>query len=96
MDDIITQDGDLEILDGDLKVDFGDHQNIEHILRANPGDYVETPLLGVAVTKSLNGPRGVRILEKEIRSQLKGDGFKVDGVELSSNEKITVNAKRIK
>ena len=76
-------------------MDFGDHQNIEHILRANPGDFKETPLLGVAVSTSLNSPAGVRSLRKEIRTQLVADGFKVEEIIIDSNSEVTISAKRI-
>lgn len=95
MDDIITKDGDLEILDGDLKVDFGDHQNIEHILRANPGDFKETPLLGVALSKTLNSPAGIRAIKKEIRTQLVADGFKVEEIIIGGDSEVTISAKRL-
>lgn len=82
MDDLLMTSFDLELQGGDLKIGDGDHQNAEHLLRANPGDYHEHPLSGVGLLKELNGPVSMREIEVKIRKQMRADGFKVESLEI--------------
>lgn len=90
MDDLLMTSFDLEIKNGDLLIGDGDHQNAEHLLRANPGDYHEHPLSGVGIMEELNGPVQVRALEAKIRRQFRADGFKIERLDIQGG---TINIK---
>lgn len=93
MGDILLTSFDLEISAGDLKIGDGDLQNAEHLMRANPGDYVEHPLSGVGLMQSLNGPVSVKALEAKIRSQMRADGFNIEALEIKDGT-IQIRGKR--
>lgn len=67
------------IVNGDWNIIESDHQHIQHILMAKPGDYKNAPLLGVNIREMINGtlnPKTVAELEKKIRLNLEADGVK--------------------
>lgn len=96
--DFILNTGDLEIKDGDFLVDYADEQHIESILVANKGDFKQHPLTGVGIKDYLNAPLSrttLTSLEKQIRLQLKADGFEVEKAEMESNGDINIIAEII-
>jgi hypothetical protein len=94
--DIIFTD-DLVISGGDLLVDNSDGQHIEHIFRADRGQFRQWPLVGVGLQKQDNGSTNPQELKQEAKLQLRADGYNVKGISIATGETlgIEVNAKRV-
>jgi len=90
--DISVQNGDLQILGGDMAIAENDAQNIDHLLRAYPGDIVEKPLLGVGIESLKNSPTNSQLIAIDIRRQLRADGYKVEEVRVARNGAISIKA----
>lgn len=88
-------DGDMLVKDGDFVLSQSDGFHIEDLLRAEKGEYKQHPLAGCAILNFINAPltREVKTnLEKEIRVQLKTDGFTIYTVKVNDFENIEINA----
>lgn len=94
----IIFDGDLVIENGDFLVAESDGQHIEHILRADRGQFRQSPLVGVGLQKQDNASPNRQKLKQEIKLQLRADGFTVKKLELSDGDVlgIDIDAKRVK
>jgi len=66
---------DLQIEDGDFKVDYSDNQHIYLILRLNRSNIKQFPLIGVGEERFLNGNIDGS-LRREVQLQLESDGYK--------------------
>jgi len=98
MDDIILKD-DIEIKDGDLRVDDSDGQHIEHILRAKPGHFTQHPTLGVGVDDNINGNESRQSIKQKIKQNLEADDYLVRKIEVTGevDQQITqIDAVRLK
>lgn len=95
--DFIIND-DLEIADGDFKIDYSDQQHIESILKAHKGQYYQSPLLGVGIEDNYKGNVNKNLLKKEIRLHLESDNYRVKSIEITGNEELvtSIEAERIK
>jgi hypothetical protein len=96
-DILVGSDGDLAFKDGDFLVAESDTQHVQHIIYANPGDYKQSPIVGVGIIKKLNSPTnliGGNTLKGEITLQLTLDGYKVRKVTVSSIANLKVEASR--
>lgn len=90
---------DLEIENGDLKIDDSDNQNIYAILKAYPGQFREHPLLGCGVQDMVNGAIDSRVERRKIRNQIRGDGYKIYELSVVVDQddvQINVNAVKVK
>lgn len=67
-------DGNLLIQNGDFVVGPSDEQHNLSIMRANPGDWKEYPLVGFGPYKYLNSRATSSQLNRNARIQLKADG----------------------
>ncbi|MES2382598.1 MAG: hypothetical protein V4538_16235 [Bacteroidota bacterium] len=83
----IDSDGDLYIdpLTGDLKIDFSDKQHIKDIINSNVGWYKQFPLVGVGIVYYVKSSGLQQQLEREIRLQLKSDGYSMERPKIISN-----------
>jgi hypothetical protein len=79
--DIILID-DIEVENGDLKVSYSDDQHIEHMLRANPGQYYQYPDVGYGIYTRLNGKIDPQTERKLIKKSLENDNYTIpmDGI----------------
>jgi len=75
-DYISDETGDLYVKNGDFVLAFSDDFHIENILRANPGNYLWHPKLGVGLMM-LNTSIPNSVLETLITTQLSNDGYYV-------------------
>lgn len=75
-DFLLGEDGDLQIVDGDLLTGESDDQNVALILKATKGSIKQFPLLGVGIALELNGLIDGRV-KRNIRLHLDSDGYKV-------------------
>lgn len=94
--DFLTgSDGDLIIgADGDFVVGLSDGQHIEAILIAAPGDYKQSPLLGVNIQSFLNSPATANTLRRAIQLQLESDGYSITDIKFNEINP-TITAQRI-
>jgi len=95
-DFFLDTDNNLSIAGGDLNILQSDDQNIEAILRAEPGQFYEYPLLGYGVTRRLYSPFQRNIENKAIREALKRDNYSVTQLIINDGPEIFVDADKIK
>jgi hypothetical protein len=93
-----TPDGDLAFRNGDFIVGDSDAQHVQDITFAMPGDFRQSPLVGVGIMNYLNGPvdaSGFINLRKTIRLQLQADGYIIAKLTLAKDLKtFNVEAER--
>lgn len=94
-DILIDATGDLAVsAEGDLVVGFSDNQHIADVLESVPGNWKQTPLIGVGLLNYMNAPQTPateRALAKEIITHLEYDN--VQEIEIENNKGIlNVNA----
>lgn len=78
----LTDNYDLEILNGDFIISDADERHIEHLLISKQGEWKGSPLTGGDIQKAQHG--GItRTLDRHIRVQLEADGFNLEELHLS-------------
>ncbi len=92
MNDFIIED-DLEIANGDFRIDEASQQNLTHILLSQKGSFKEYPVLGVGLTRYLNSPDSTARLrlENEIDKQLIYDNFNVRTLDVNDLKNIKID-----
>ena len=92
MDDFVIEE-DIEIKDGDFRVDEASQQNLTHILLSQKGSYKEFPILGVGLSRYLNSPDSTARLrlENEIDKQLIFDNFNVTTLDVNDLKNIRID-----
>lgn len=94
MNDILTNNGDPIIKDGDFVLDKSDLQDINYLLQLNEADLKYSPLTGVGINRYINAPltRTVKTgLEKKVRLNMLADSFQNVNCEINSWEDIKIN-----
>lgn len=94
--DLIFDNGDLKITNGDFAIEQSDDQNIETILTAEKGQFYQFPLLGYGIYSRINGPFERNVERKAIREELKKDNYNVTLLDINSNFELTIDADKIK
>jgi hypothetical protein len=92
--DILFDDNDVIVKDGDFFISDSDQQHIKHILIADKGQFRQWPLIGVGIRRQSNGSTNKQDLKQLIRVQLRSDNFTVKKLEISGTMDITIDAKR--
>lgn len=94
--DIILEDNDLIIENGDFKIGESDQQSIELIIDSYLGHWKESPLCGVGVDLFLNSSGQQLALKRAISVQLEADGMINVNVTSNSSEllDLTISADR--
>ena len=82
---------DLSIDTGDFMISESDNQHVQHILKANKGDYKMNPELGVGIENMLNSEEATSFLI-EAKKNLEYDGMKVQNIEFTEQETLKINA----
>ena len=92
MNDFIIED-DLEIMNGDFRIDEASQQNLTHILLSQKGSFKEYPILGVGLTRYINSPDSTARLrlENEIDKQLIYDNFNVRTLDVNDLKNIKID-----
>lgn len=92
--DILLEDnGDFKVSNGDFVVDYSDDQHIDLIVRSNPGDIKDHPLLGIGIDKYLNSPFSQGIQQRimrDVRLHLQSDNAK--NISVMFNDKLKIEA----
>ena len=84
MKDIILEDDDLKIVNGDFFIGESQNQSVELLLKSMQGEWKEHPESGCGLPKAQNGVID-RFFQRNIRVQLEADGFSIET--LNINEK---------
>ncbi|MDN3621352.1 hypothetical protein QWY81_17930 [Polaribacter undariae] len=92
-DFLLDENGDLRIANGDFVIGDSENQEIEALLVSMKGEFKEFPSVGADFQKLLKSRSGQTAALKEIKLQLRNDGFDVSNIEID-NESIEVNATR--
>ncbi len=94
--DILLEDNDLIIENGDFKIGESDQQSIELIIDSYLGHWKESPLCGVGVDLFLNSSGQQLALKRAISVQLEADGMINVNVTSNSSEllDLTISADR--
>ena len=87
---------DLTIENGDFKVFNSDQQHIQHILKANKGQYYQSPLVGLGIANYRAASLSPQKLKQDIKTQLKADDFITKVVEVSRDFVVNIDAERLK
>lgn len=77
MKDIILENDDLKIVNGDFFVGESQNQSVELLLKSMQGEWKEHPEAGCGLLKAQNGVID-RFFQRNIRVQLEADGFSVE------------------
>lgn len=86
---------DLEILNGDFKVELSEQQHVQHILKAYKGQYYQNPLVGLGMARYKGASLNPQRLKQEIKVQLKADNILPKVVEVSPDFVINIDAERL-
>ena len=93
--DILLDDNDdLAFLDGDVVLGDSEDQEVSLIIRSNQGDWRASPLTGFGVAQRMRNEVNRAEFELALSSQLELDGFTMPVVKLTTEEGLTINAKR--
>jgi len=94
--DILLENNDLIIENGDFKIGESDQQSIELIIDSYLGHWKESPLCGVGVDLFLNSSGQQLALKRAISVQLEADGMINVNVTSNSSEllDLTISADR--
>jgi len=76
-------DGDLKIQNGDLFVGQSTEQHLELLIATHPGEWKAHLQTGIGIEKAQKGVID-RFLDTQIRDQLKGDGFKLQRLNIKT------------
>ena len=87
---------DLIIENGDFKVFNSDQQHIQHILKANPGQYYQHPLVGLGIRNYSGASLSPQRLKQAIKTQLKADDYKPLVIDISEDFVVNIDAERLK
>jgi len=80
---------------GDFFVSESDAHHIEHILKADKGQFRQSPLLGFSIDRQQNGAVNTQEIKQEIRKQLIADGFTVRKIAVDGEVNINIDAERL-
>lgn len=75
----LDETGDLLISNGNLVVGESDNEHIGEILRAYPGEYKQSPMIGVDIKRAINGAIDGNV-RRDIRLNLQADGLRVSNL----------------
>lgn len=86
-DILLSDDYELQVVGGDLVLDISDSQNQQCIVKAEKGNYLEFPTIGVGIDKYLNANMGVYIakIRKDIEVNFQLDNYALLDLQLNEN-----------
>lgn len=93
--DIILEDFDLKIRNGDFVVDYSDQQHVDHLLISRQGEYRQSPFLGIGIQDQINAPMSEKQrqeLEKKIKLHIESDGGSNVSVKVQDLESVNIEA----
>lgn len=84
MKDILLENDDLQVVNGDFFVGDSQNQSVEWLLKTMQGEWKQHPEAGCGLSKAQNGVID-RFLNRNIRVQLQADGFFVEKLNIGEN-----------
>lgn len=75
---------DLKITNGDFVIGDSSQQNVELILKINPGELKEHLQTGVGIDRAINSNND-RFLDRLIRVQMETDNFNIEKLSIKKN-----------
>lgn len=84
------------INNGDFVIGDSNDQHVELLLRANKGNFLEFPAVGVGFDQRRNGLFDQTTLERDIRMELEKDGYEIKEIAIDENGEIYIDYERIK
>ncbi|WP_241279789.1 hypothetical protein [Chryseobacterium cucumeris] len=94
MADILLNENDVSIVNGDFLIGDSEQQEIESVLIAFKGEFKITPLLGAEIARMLKARNTRQGITREVNEQLKYDGFQKIDFKIEDAENFTINAQR--
>jgi len=90
-DFIVNEKFDLQIENGDFKIDESTLQHQNHIILSEKGEFKNSPEIGVGIRSALNDENPRAILS-EIRRNFEYDGMKVNTLKVANNGNLLIDA----
>lgn len=85
--DIIHNDGELIIKNGDFLISESDTQHVEDIVISLAGDFKSTPMIGFGAIMQLKKNSSDSAFKRDLKIQLEYDGYKNPEIDLSGGYK---------
>lgn len=97
--DIMIENDDVKVVNGDFDIRDVNEQNIKHILIAQPGQFISSPSVGAMIWKLQNeNITDFREVIRAVASELIKDGYSypdfINTTESLENIKLVITAKR--
>lgn len=89
-DVLIDNAGSMQVMDGDWQVGPSDSQHLALLLITGPGEWKQSVLTGVGITRYVEAERPGELL-REVRQQLAADGYTL-AQHSGTNGKLTIHA----
>lgn len=90
--DLYTITGELQFVNGDIKImDNANYNLAECLYFSSKGEFKKSPTVGLNIRKYINSSVtniSFQNLKNEIRSELKNDGFSINDLLITYNQKI--------
>lgn len=95
MKDILLDDsGEIQIVNGDLKVGEADDQNVGFIFEGFKGEFRSTPALGFGASARLKKIENPAQFKRDLKVELERDGYKTTNITLSKDlQSVTIEVK---
>ncbi len=95
--DPITGDLVIDSITGDFAISESTGQELKEILIANPGEWKQSPEVGMSINEWLNAPytsEQVVAFKRRLKQQIEGDGMRENQTQLGGWNKIIIDAER--
>lgn len=92
--DILINDGDLDIKDGDFVIGPSEEQEIDFIIRSQKGEWRQWPLIGFGVIKWIRSVFRSSAFKQQLDTELRQDGFSEVDIQFGDQGKFRVAAYR--
>lgn len=85
-DILLDDEMELKVLNGDWQVGESTTQHQKCLLVAAPGNYLQSPGVGVDLYGNINNDEGIETIRKSIQRQFEADGMKIERLQLRGRE----------
>ena len=85
----------IRIENGDFVVGKSDQQHVQHLLKAEPGQYYHAPTLGIGINNQLNASLDANEISQQIRVGLEADNYNVREIVVTDDFEVSIDAEKI-